>query len=58
MAKIITSVNIRITGPDCWLGDRLLMPGETVTVDKAFADQLIETERAVLTAEVKDDGKD
>ena len=46
-------VSVRITGPDCWDGDRLYLPGETALVQPALADEWIKSERAVIaTAEV------
>jgi hypothetical protein len=48
---------ILITGPNCRLDDRLYRPGETATIPAELADEWILTERAVETAEVKDDGR-
>jgi hypothetical protein len=52
--KTIEMQTVRITGPDCWLGDRLYLPGETATVPAELAEEWILTERAVSTAEVAD----
>jgi hypothetical protein len=52
--KSIEMRTVRITGPDCWLGDRLYLPGETATVPSELADEWILTERAVSTAEAQE----
>jgi hypothetical protein len=43
------SVTVRITGPNCWLGDRHYLPGETATVPADTAREWISTARATLT---------
>jgi hypothetical protein len=43
-------VVVKITGPDCRFGDRLIMPGETATVPAELASEWIETQRAVNVA--------
>ena len=46
---------VRITGPNCRLDNRLYMPGETATVPVEIAQEWINDERAVdVTAEVAD----
>ncbi len=46
---------IKITGPDCRLGDWLILPGETATVPADLAAEWIREQRAVtITAEVQD----
>jgi hypothetical protein len=45
---------VRITGPECWAGDRLWKPGETATVPRQLAEEWILTERALkVEAEVE-----
>ena len=53
--KKIELVTVRITGPDCWLGDRHYLPGEDAIISPALAREWIRSERAVMVAEVKDD---
>lgn len=54
IGAIESGIAIKITGPDCKLGDRLLLPGEITTVPADIAAEWIQTERAaIVTAEVK-----
>lgn len=51
--KKVNEIVIKITGPDCRLGDRLMLPGETATVPADIAAEWIQTERAMtVVAEV------
>jgi hypothetical protein len=48
-------IEVRITGPQCWLDDRRYLPGETAAVPAETAREWTETGRAVyVTAEVED----
>ncbi len=56
--KMINSdfVAVKITGPNCILGDRHYQPGETATIRSDIAAEWIRQERAVaVAAEVQDD---
>ena len=59
MAKKQTDqlVTVRITGPDCWDGDRHYLPGEDATVSAALADEWKQTGRAIdkIAEVIKDD---
>jgi hypothetical protein len=44
-----TSITVKVTGPNCWLGDRHYLPGETATVPADTAREWISTVRATLT---------
>ena len=49
-------IAIKITGPNCILGDRHYLPGETATIAADIAAIWIQQERAVaVAAEVQDD---
>ena len=51
-------VTVRITGPDCWDGDRHYLPGENATIPAALAAQWVGEVRAdYLPAEVTDDSR-
>jgi hypothetical protein len=55
--KIGDFVIVKVTGPDCKLGDRLILPGETANVPADIAAEWIQDERATaVVAEVKNDG--
>ena len=49
MAKIknVQLVTVRITGPECWDGDRHYLPGEDATIPSALADEWKQSERAI-----------
>jgi hypothetical protein len=48
-------VTVRITGPDCWDGDRHYLPGEYATVPATLANEWKQTERAIdIIVEVTD----
>jgi predicted NUDIX family NTP pyrophosphohydrolase len=50
MAKKKSEITVKITGPDCRLGDRLMLPGETVTIPADSANEWIREQRAVTIA--------
>jgi hypothetical protein len=43
-------VKVRVIGPDCWLGDRRILPGETANIPADLALEWIDTGRAVYGA--------
>lgn len=50
-------VKVRVIGPNCKYGDRVIMPGETATIPAELAEGWILSMRAVIiAAEVKKDG--
>lgn len=51
-------IEVRITGPRCWFGDRLIEPGETAAVPALLAREWIQSGRALeVGAEVADDDR-
>lgn len=50
-------VKVRVTGPNCKYGERVIMPGETATIPAELAEQWKQSGRAVdVAAEVQKDG--
>ena len=53
-AEPVKKWGVWITGPNCKLGDRVYMPGETAIIPEGTAKEWIQTGRAVaVTAEVR-----
>jgi hypothetical protein len=55
MTKKVETQTVRITGPNVWLADRQIMPGETVTASAEITQKWIGEQRAVAVAAEKND---
>jgi hypothetical protein len=50
LGGVLPVKRVRVTGPNCWAGDRHYLPGETANVPEALASEWINSKRAVWIA--------